>query len=79
MSDGSDDWRNQGSCRSEDPELWFPRDPFQEKEAKGVCWGTCPVRRQCLRFGMRYDHGIYGGRNAEERKMLRERLEAVTG
>lgn len=47
-----DYWRDQATCRYEDPELFFPIGTsgpalLQTEQAKAVC-ARCPVREQCL-------------------------------
>ncbi|WP_442788361.1 WhiB family transcriptional regulator [Amycolatopsis sp. NBC_01286] len=64
------------ACFGEDPELFFPLGEgraFTEqiREAKQVCAG-CPLRQQCLQFGMTQSDGIFGGLTAEERRTMRE-------
>lgn len=60
---------------------WFPEDgdpdPFQLGQVRNVCLG-CPVRRECLDFGMANDkreprgtYGIYAGLTEGERSSLR--------
>jgi WhiB family transcriptional regulator, redox-sensing transcriptional regulator len=69
--------RSAAACRSADPELFFPISAFgqplkQVAEAKAIC-ACCPVRRQCLAFGLRtwQVHGIWGGMTAEEGDFIR--------
>ena len=38
-----------------------------ERMAKALCV-RCPVRRQCLEYGLEEDYGIWGGTLASERK-----------
>ena len=69
-------WRSAASCRSADPELFFPLSESgkaleQIAEAKAICIG-CPVRRQCLEFALRTrPHGIWGGLTELERHTWR--------
>lgn len=70
------DWRDRAACRDKDPELWFPvsaigPDLLKAKRAKEVCDG-CPVRDFCLAFALdaRIDHGIWGGLDEDERRVL---------
>lgn len=63
------------ACLGEDPELFFPLGESkafadQIREAKQVCAG-CPVREQCLKFGMAQSDGIFGGLTADERRAMR--------
>jgi WhiB family transcriptional regulator, redox-sensing transcriptional regulator len=77
---GSDEWRSRGACRGEDPELFFPIARsltvfVQLASAKAVC-GRCPVSWECLRYALAtgQQHGVWGGKSEEERKVLRRRL-----
>jgi WhiB family redox-sensing transcriptional regulator len=70
-------WWSAATCRSADPELFFPISAFgqaleQVEEAKAIC-ARCPVRRQCLAFALRtrQAHGIWGGMTEEERAFIR--------
>lgn len=75
------DWRAEGSCLNEDPELFFPvgnSGPavLQVEEAKAVC-SRCPVASQCLRWALEthQDAGVWGGLDEEERRAMRRRLQ----
>lgn len=78
-----DEWRHDASCRSTDPDLFFPvgttGDAISQIEAaKAVC-GTCPVQFECLEFALatNQDSGVWGAASEEERRALRkQRLEA---
>lgn len=53
------------ACRNHpNPDLWYPEtsNPYDARvrEAGRIC-STCPVRTECLTFGYRERHGIYGG------------------
>jgi WhiB family redox-sensing transcriptional regulator len=77
-------WREVGSCRDSDPNLFYPvgrgRDALEQiEDAKAIC-RTCPSREPCLQFALSFRQvlGIWGGTSAEERRQLaRERREAV--
>jgi WhiB family redox-sensing transcriptional regulator len=71
------DWRSQGACLAEDPELFFPLSALgpgheQIAAAKTVC-AHCAVRAQCLGFAMStgQEHGVWGGASEEERRAMR--------
>ncbi|HEY7142897.1 MAG TPA: WhiB family transcriptional regulator [Streptosporangiaceae bacterium] len=73
----SDDWRSQGACLAEDPELFFPLSALgpghaQIAAAKAVC-GRCAVRRECLGFAVStgQEHGVWGGTSEDERRAMR--------
>ena len=48
-------WAPFASCRSLDPDLFFPETANDEDAAKAVC-AACPVREACL------DHALTGER-----------------
>lgn len=73
-------WRVSASCRSVDPELFFPvgvTGPAVEQvaAAKRVC-ARCPVREECLGYALVAPvvHGVLGGLTAEERAQLTRRV-----
>lgn len=70
------DWRDESSCSTVDPELFFPSGPgglsaMQERNAKTVC-GNCPVRRECLEYALESGQhvGVWGGLSEAERRGL---------
>ena len=77
-----DTWQQRASCRGPECVLFFPPavpEPKGEREAretraKAIC-GGCPVRAECLEYALRIrePHGIWGGLNETERRLLLER------
>ena len=72
----STSWREQAACRHRDPDIFFPigktgRALADIGQAKAVC-AACPVRSPCLSFALdtRQDHGIWGGCDEDERRVL---------
>jgi hypothetical protein len=67
------EWMSQGPCAQADPEAWFPERGGSTKEAKRVCWTSCPVREECLQFALDRDErfGIYGGYSERERRRIK--------
>jgi len=72
-----DVWRLRASCRSVDPDLFFPVGTTglaveQIDSAKAVC-DACPVNEPCLEYALatNQDSGIWGGTSEEERRSLR--------
>jgi WhiB family redox-sensing transcriptional regulator len=67
-------WRDRASCRTSDPEIFFPisTKPEFALEALRVC-ATCPVREECLDWALehRVSDGIWGGLTEDGRRMLR--------
>lgn len=71
-----DDWRSDGACREEEPDLFFPVGNTgaavrQIEEAKAVC-RRCPVQRQCADWALatRQPHGVWGGIDEDERAVI---------
>lgn len=74
-----DGWQQQGLCRAEDPDLFFPTGASpqaveQTVQAKQVC-ARCPVIEECLRWAMgtHQDIGVLGGLSENERRNLHRR------
>ena len=76
-------WQFRGACRGEDTALFFAPTYFEKREekngreakAKALC-ARCPVRVDCLEYALRIrePHGVWGGKNEQERRaLLRER------
>ena len=74
-----DDWQLRAACRGPQAAVFFPPGTFERKDerhqrevrAKEIC-RTCPVKAPCLDYavGIREPHGIWGGLNEAERKVL---------
>jgi WhiB family redox-sensing transcriptional regulator len=64
-------WQERASCRSADPELWFPEPWEGDRAAKLIC-GWCPVRAECLTVAMETNeqYGVWGGLSPNERRRL---------
>ena len=72
-------WQFSAACRGEDSSLFFAPNYFERKEqkdareaqAKAIC-ARCPVRIECLEYALltREPHGVWGGLNEIERRML---------
>jgi WhiB family redox-sensing transcriptional regulator len=76
----SEDWVQQGNCRSQDPEIFFPVSSTgigraDTEQAIAVC-RSCTVRQECLRWALRAGeaHGVWGGTTPEERRYMRREL-----
>ena len=71
-------WMTRGTCRDEDPEIFFPiadQGPAlaQVSAAKAVC-RRYAVSTACLSFGLQTSQeGIWGGTTREERRAMRAR------
>ncbi len=74
-----DAWQGRAACRGPQAVVFFPPSTFERKEqkldreakAKSIC-RECPVVEACLEFAVRIKepHGIWGGRNEVERRLL---------
>jgi len=64
-------WYQQARCNRYDPEIFFDTRKRAERRAKGIC-AKCPVQPECLSFALQSgtEFGIWGGLNADERRML---------
>ena len=78
-------WQTKAACRGPQASVFFPPSHFERKdekanreaEAKAIC-ATCSVRRECLEYALRIrePHGIWGGLNEAERRVLLARRPA---
>lgn len=70
-------WIGLGACQTAEPEIFFPigeGSPHRNDAALRYC-RRCPVREECLHYALRvpHTHGIWGGTDEEERRMIRMR------
>lgn len=67
-------WAAFGSCRGEDPDLFFPGPDGAPDQAIRICNG-CPVKDECLDWALeaRISYGVWGGRTERERRRLLRR------
>ena len=77
------DWQHRAACRGEDAAFFFAPGHFERRSeklareavAKAFC-ARCQVRAECLALALRVrdPHGVWGGLNEMERRvLLRER------
>lgn len=64
-------WKERGACRGMDPDLFFPADGQMTPEAREAC-GRCPVRKECLEFGLYEHYGIWGGLTLRDRQRIQK-------
>jgi WhiB family transcriptional regulator, redox-sensing transcriptional regulator len=70
-------WMSQGSCRDEDPELFFALTDKKEPDPRAeACCNRCSVRDECLDWAMirdadAYAHGVWGGTSPRGRQRLK--------
>ena len=82
MGQGSETWQLDAACRGPQSSVFFPPSHAERKEekisreirAKAIC-DQCHVRANCLDYAIRIrePHGIWGGLNEVERKILLDR------
>lgn len=68
-------WQARAACNGVDPDLFFPVKTTSNQDverAQAVC-RDCPVRDECLEYGLHLQDGIWGGLAAGARKKLRNR------
>ncbi|MFI2761347.1 WhiB family transcriptional regulator [Streptomyces echinatus] len=81
-TDRATDWRDEGSCREYDPDLFFTDGKGQGEQtraAQAICHG-CPVRIQCGEYAIEAGEywGIWGGMNQTQLRAVRRRKEQRT-
>lgn len=69
-------WMTNAACQHHDPELWFPTRGQPTTTAKTIC-DSCPVRTNCLQYGLDEQHGIWGGLSAGERAIYRKAIPVI--
>jgi WhiB family redox-sensing transcriptional regulator len=82
MRQGVDTWQGKAACRGPQAAAFFPPSHAERKEekasrelrAKEICH-QCRVRGDCLEYAIRIrePHGIWGGLNEVERKVVLDR------
>jgi WhiB family redox-sensing transcriptional regulator len=81
-----DGWQRKAACRGPESVLFFPptlpesrgEREAREARAKQIC-DACHVRGDCLDFSLRIrePHGIWGGLNEAERRLVLDRDAAI--
>ena len=69
-------WMEDALCQEVGVEVFFPPDdkPVSRdfyRQAKRIC-DNCPVKKQCLDFGISDQYGVWGGTTPQERVKIRE-------
>ena len=82
MRQGLDTWQVKAACRGPQASAFFPPSHAERKEekasrelrAKEICH-QCHVQGDCLEYAIRIrePHGIWGGLNEVERKLVLDR------
>ena len=64
-------WQDQGACRDQAPDLFFPEDETEVQQAEKACavCAACPVAALCLAYALENPglEGIWGGTTTWER------------
>ena len=65
-------WQRRAACRGQGPALFFPSLGGNNAAAQVIC-RTCPVRAECLDFGLADDSlsGVWGGVSSRSREAMR--------
>lgn len=70
------EWQHKALCRGRPTSLFFADESSEnhngsltlsDRVAKSLC-ARCPVRRDCLEYGLHDEYGIWGGTKPPERK-----------
>lgn len=64
-------WMDGASCASVDPELWFPENGRNPKDARKIC-ARCPVAAQCREYALTNNErfGIWGNTSERDRRKI---------
>lgn len=83
MKQLNDTWQVRAACKGPQSSMFFPPAHFERKDdrerrenaAKAIC-SSCSVKEACLDFalGIREPHGIWGGLNESERRVILARI-----
>lgn len=74
IDDGRDvSWMRRAACANTPglvDSMFFPERGESTAEAKAIC-RQCPVRAECLEYGLGEFWGIWGGTSEQERRRIR--------
>lgn len=79
------DWQLDGTCRGEDPALFFHPDgergpvrEAREQAAKAICSG-CPVKVECATHALavKEPYGVWGGLSEDDRERIYRQRKAA--
>lgn len=70
-----ENWKTQARCLDADPDIFFPPEGVNIREARAVC-ATCPVQEQCLEYAIRnhIEYGVWGGMSVRQREILARKM-----
>lgn len=68
-------WMAEAACRNISPDIFFPeklpgKHVIKASAAKKICM-NCSVQEECLNYGLKEAHGIWGGLAPRKRQHLR--------
>ena len=67
------DWQDQAACAGAPTEIFFPDRGGASEVAKALTYcNRCPVRAECLEYGLWELEGIFGGTGDTERRLIRK-------
>lgn len=71
-------WKTQARCIDADPEVFFPPEGVNIREARAIC-ATCPVQEQCLEYAIvnKIEFGVWGGMSVHQRERLARRMKVA--
>lgn len=65
-------WKDDAACVGVDGDIFFPGRGESHEPALYYC-RQCPVRAECLEYGLDEDAGVWGGASDRERRRIRRR------
>lgn len=71
-------WMVDAACRQMPTSLFFKGRYESHAEIKAIC-AECPVREQCLEYGIDEPYGMWGGMSAKQRRKLRVQRRRESG
>lgn len=71
MISGRPEWQSRAACRGMEPGIFMPErgEVAKVNLARRICAG-CPVRVECLDYGIGERFGIWGGMSGKQRRAL---------
>lgn len=75
---GRPEWMERAACKGTDPDLFFPSVGDTAKPFIKAC-EPCPVRDECLEWGLHEKFGVWGGLTERERRIIRTKRRRSRG
>lgn len=63
-------------CRNVGTKMFFDQSSEEEEQSRVVC-DACPIRTECLLFGLTQRYGMWGGMTEKERRALKVEKKVV--